>query len=124
MAHYGVIPLASRRGQGLTQAESPEEVRRRLGIRDFFGHQANRFKTDPEKPGRQPCKLCRIIPSRDLEIWKWAEEGASDREIARRLGNGISHKNVAHHLVHLQNKANRGINRPRVRRGPMTRTVG
>jgi len=102
-------------GRGLTQPESPEEARRRLGIKDFFGHQAKIFGTDQGKPGRQPCKLCRIIPNRDLEIWRWAEEGASDREIARRLGNGVSHKNVAHHLVHLQNRANIGIVRPRVR---------
>jgi DNA-binding NarL/FixJ family response regulator len=108
----------------VTQAEQPEDVRRRLGIRDFFGHQATRFKTDPDKPGRQPCKLCRIIPNRDQEIWRWAEEGASDREIARRLGNRISHKNVAHHLVHLQNRANIGIVRPRVRREPMTDVIG
>jgi len=80
-------------------------------------------KTNYEKPGRQACKLCRIIPNRDRE-WKWAEEGASDREIARRLANGISHKNVAHHLVHLQNRANLGIARPRVRRAPMTPIVG
>ena len=103
--------------------ETPDQVRRRLGIRDPFGHQAKIFKTNPEKPGRQACKLCGMIPNRDREIWRWAEEGASDREIARRLRNGISHQNVAHHLVHLQNRANLGITRPRVRRAPMTPIV-
>ncbi len=97
----------------MTLRETPEEARRRLGIKDPFGHQAKMFKTNPEKPGGQACKLCHMIPNRDREIWKWAEEGASDREIARRLGNGISHKNVAHHLVQLQNRANLGIARPR-----------
>jgi hypothetical protein len=82
----------------MTQRETPEEARRRLGIKDFFGHQP----VKDSKAGRRPCKICHS--EYEQRVADWFSEGLSYQEIANKLtkisGTPYNDMNVYRHVRH------------------------
>jgi hypothetical protein len=78
--------------------ESPEEARRRLGIKDFFQHQP----VHDEKAGRRPCKVCHSGYA--SQVMRWFGEGLSYQKIADRLAERsrtpFNKMNIYRHIRH------------------------
>ena len=87
--------------------ETPEEARKRLGIRDFFQHQPVR----DGRAGRRPCKVCHS--GYDGQVMRWFGEGLSYQKIADKLtaitGIEFSDMNIHRHIRHALDRQKRNV---------------
>ncbi len=87
----------------MTQMETPDQARKRLGITDFFRHQPIR----DGKAGRRPCKICHS--GYELRVANWFGEGLSYQKIADKLTEitrtPYNDMNVYRHVRHTMARA-------------------